>query len=247
MYILFHMWEKSATSLFRNGLINLLNVYSPHDIGMVRTYSVSLEDNFYSDEVFQFIKNKIKEDINTRRHLNDFSLKGFHIIHLRDFRDMLISNYWNTWTHPECLAIKNQKAIIANCKDVNEYALYKRDSVAYTGYSVDFFNEVLIKEYNYLLKYIQDNGMEEIKFVYYEDMVADFKNYLCQIQPIFGLNDTDVDAIYTHLNKTIVPDGGFKRKVFPGAYKDELNKDLSNYFVEAYKKYPFLHRYIEEL
>lgn len=242
--VIFHMWEKSATSFFRHGLLPLLDYLSPRHIHFLRNYTVDFNYYDYDPEVLGYTKTRIVEDQAVNRYRGDFKLNGFHIILLRDFRDMLVSNYWNTWVHPGCEAISNQKKIIKKCNSISDYAKFKRESVVETGYGVDFFNRVLLKEYDGLLKYIEVNGMKNVQFTYYEDLVTDFYQYLLGIQPIVKITNQQLSRIFKILKDSFKPDGGHKRRVLPGAYKEELDKDLSEYFAYFYKKYFFLHRYI---
>ena len=98
---------------------------------------------------------------------------------------------------------------------------------------------------------------EHIKFVYYEDMVQDFKFYLNEIKS-FGIN-FDVEKVYETHSHEFEPEpgpwddkniemntfAGHKRKVLPGAYKDEMTKELSDKYASHYKNYFFLERYLE--
>lgn len=196
-----------------------------------------------------------------------------HIVHLRDYRDMAISQYWNTWTHalggrpdvPAQLELlgkdpKNPKMTIDEfikregpCIEPDAGVRFRHLS----GYTLRYFKEAFMVEYDKLLENITSNP-ETIKIVYYEDMVTDFKFYLSELHS-FGV-DVDVGAVYQKFKDDFQPEPGpwdsdqialntwkgFKRRVAPGAHKEEMSDELSEEFAALYKKYFFLHKYLEK-
>ena len=200
-------------------------------------------------------------------------VKGRHIVHLRDFRDMAISQYWTTFTHPKGegeTGIKKQLRLLGNNPknpkmSVDEFIKRedewntRSDRLVHTdGYTTRFFRECIVPEYDSMLGF-NNVSHHTMKVVYYEDMVTDFRLYLNEMNSFLD-NVLDVELLYNKYSHEFQPETGpwtdpnipmntfkgHKRRVFPGGYKEEMSTELGNYFNSEYKNYPFLKRYIDE-
>jgi hypothetical protein len=94
-----------------------------------------------------------------------------------------------------------------------------------------------------LVTYMNKNN--NVKIVYYEDMVTDFWKYLCDINMLLKIDIEKLTNIYNALKGDFVPDGIHKRRIIPGEYKKCFTPELSMEFSKIYKQYDFLHRYID--
>ena len=207
-----------------------------------------------------------------------------HIIHLRDFRDMAVSDYWSAFSHPigrgntpvqaklnilgtdphnpkmnvteflsredECIRMSPTGGFIGPDGVTTDRAIHV------DGYTLRFFREAILKEYDSVLEFTAAHP-ERVKIVYYEDMVRDFKFYLNEMKS-FGLH-FNVEGFYARFSKEFEPEpgpwddkniemntfAGHKRRVHPGAYKEEMSKELSDKFASHYENYFFLERYLD--
>ena len=222
-----------------------------------------------------FIRQKLVRRIKNATLAYSYDIKSTEydrIIHLRDFRDMAVSDYWSAFSHPVGHGdgpVQAKLNILGtdpfNPKmNVTEF-LSREDECVRTltgrtiqldGYTLRFFREAILKEYDSVLEFVGAHP-GKVKIVYYEDMVQDFKFYLNEIQS-FGL-DFDVEELYARFSKEFEPEpgpwddkniemntfAGHKRRVHPGAYKEEMSKELSDKFASHYENYFFLERYLD--
>ena len=167
-----------------------------------------------------------------------------HIVHIRDFRDMICSDYLGSLSDPHGPFEENKKVIRDQCSSISEFAVFKeRPSVWGHGYSFDFFKNIMCKEFDSLITYMNENN--NVKIVYYEDMVTDFWKYLCDMNILLQIDNDKLVNIYNDLKDSFIPDGIHKRHVVPQEYKKLLTPELSMEFAKIYKQYDFLHRYID--
>ena len=135
-------------------------------------------------------------------------------------------------------------SIIEKTNSITEYALCERP-ILYWGYSYRFFEDILMKEFDSIIEHIKKYGEDNIKIIYYEDMVTDFWKYLQDMNTILRTTEDKLRLIYEDLKNSFHTDNKRRITVFPGRHKSDLDPDFNERFNKLYEKYPFLHRYIE--
>ena len=261
--VTFHHREKSAATFIRQKLVpSIRNPSHPGGIKLSFSYEIKGEEIYGSG--LNYIRPRI--------------------IHLRDFRDMAVSDYWSAFSHPvgrgntpvqaklnilgtdphnpkmnvteflsredECIRMSPTGGFIGPDGVTTDRAIHV------DGYTLRFFREAILKEYDSVLEFTAAHP-ERVKIVYYEDMVRDFKFYLNEMKS-FGLH-FNVEGFYARFSKEFEPEpgpwddkniemntfAGHKRRVHPGAYKEEMSKELSDKFASHYENYFFLERYLD--
>ena len=236
--VVIHMRSKTGTVFFLYHFIKTFLEYTGIRPSIaLQSYYMFKENHEFHDDDWSHITDVV----------SDVNFNHNHIIHIRDFRDMICSDYGGSLTHPHGPAEGNKARIMSQCNSafpISEFAVFKeRPSIWNHGYSFDFFTNIMCKEFDSLVTYMNENN--NVKIVYYEDMVTDFWKYLCDMNMLLHIDNEKLVKIYNALKGEFVPDGIHKRRIIPGEYKKCLTPELSMEFVKIYKQYDFLHRYID--
>jgi len=232
--VVIHIRSKAGTAFFHRHFIETFFKYTGiRPSAAWQSYYMFKENHEFHDDDWSHITDVV----------SDVNFNHNHIIHIRDFRDMLCSDYGGSLSDPHGPYEGNKKVIMDQCSSISEFAVFKeRPSVWGHGYSFDFFKNIMCKEFDSLVTYMNKNN--NVKIVYYEDMVTDFWKYLCDMNMLLKIDIGQLINIYNDLKDSFVPDGIHKRYVVPQEYKKRLTPELSMEFSEIYKQYDFLHRYI---
>ena len=211
--ILFFSVHKSASTLIKNSIINLVGSKKIIPLKLSGYLSKTKQDKYYNDPNFM---NKILLEkgyfYGAFRAFYPFpKLDKFKIILvLRDPRDVLTSFYYSTlYNHP----LSSQKVF----EDRNKYAVYTIDD--YVLEKANDMQKIYANYCEYLLE------RENVLFLKYEDMIEDFELWLHQITSFLKLENVEdqVKQIISETSFKVKKEDkhSFKRNVKAG---DHLNK-----------------------
>jgi hypothetical protein len=169
---------------------------------------------------------KVKEGFT---HIPDDRI--FHIVQLRDMRDILVSKYYSFGFSHMLPDVGREDAIAERDRiqslTVDEFVLQHFDSIGF----LDKMNR--IQSIDYLdLNFI---------VVKYEDMVLNFEKWLEKVLPVFELEDEDacrrqlVETYKSEFEPFEEDPTKHKRKMTPGDYKEKLKPETIAIINEKFK------------
>lgn len=212
----------------------------------------SINNNPKNDEDFSQNQNRNKL-LCPIRSIPSYNNKIFHIIHIRDPRDLLISAYYSFgWTHP----VPKERLLIEGFLKRKNYI----QSLTLDEYCVNEESLATMKsKFTTLIKLLEKANKNNIYISDYSEMVLNFENWNYKMSKLFKLNENQIKTMknsfmeeFINIKVTTTDDiinnniKVHQREATPGQFKKYLKpetvKILNNEFAELFEslsKYGF--------